>query len=122
MIAAAVTRWIWYALLVIGVVLVAFGIYLGLFAWANDGLSAGVRLFGASAAFGCALAITGLALRFAAEAHSKAQPRRWWVQVLPLLVGYVAFGLAATSSSFLDRLSEQEAPVPQLAQESQATG
>lgn len=104
MIAAAVNRWIWYALLGIGAALVAFGAYLGLFAWANDGLAAGIRLFGTSAAFGCALAITGLAFRFAAEAHAKAQPRRWWFQVLPLLVGYVSFGLAATLSSFLDRM------------------
>lgn len=104
MIAAAVNRWISYALLGIGVALVAFGVYLGLFAWANDGLIAGVRLFGTSAAFGCALGITGLAFRFAAAAHSKREPRRWWFQVVPLLVWYVAFGLAASSSSFLDRI------------------
>lgn len=104
MIAAAVNRWIWYALLGIGVALVAFALYLGLFAWANDGFIAGVRLFGTSAAFGCAFVITGLAFRFAADAHSKTRPRRWWFQVLPLLVGYIAFGLAATSSSFLDRM------------------
>jgi hypothetical protein len=99
-----VNRWIWYALLGIGLALVTFGIYLGLFAWANDGLVAGVRLFGTSAAFGCALGMTGLAFRFAAEAHSKTKPRRWWIQVLPLLVGYVAFGLAASTSSVLDRM------------------
>lgn len=104
MIAAAINRWIWYALLTIGIALVAFGAYLGLFAWANDGLTAGIRLFGTSAAFGCALAITGFAFRLAAAAHSKARPRRWWLQVLPLLVGYVSFGLAATASSFLDRM------------------
>jgi len=101
-IAATVNRWIWYVLLSIGAGLLAFGVYLGLFAWANDGLTAGLRLFGTSAAFGCALAITGLAFRFAAEAHLKSRERRWWIQVLPVLVGYVAFGLAATSSSFLD--------------------
>ncbi len=104
MIAAAVNRWIWVAFLGIGAALVAFGVYLGIFAWANDGLIAGVRLFGASAAFGCALAITGFAFRFAAEAHSNIWPRRWWIQALPLLVGYLAFGLAATLSSFLDRM------------------
>lgn len=58
----------------------------------------------ALAAFGRALAMTGLAFRFAAPAHSKAQPRRWWLQVLPLLVGYIAFGLAASTSSVLDRM------------------
>lgn len=106
MIAAAVNRWFWYALLGIGLALVAFGIYFGLFAWANDGPAAGVGLFGVSAAFGCALAVTGLAFRFAAEAHSKLRPRRWWIQLLllPLPVGYVAFGLAATMSSVLDRM------------------
>jgi len=103
-IAAALNRWVSYALLGIGAALVAFGIYLGLFAWANDGWLAGVRLFGTSAAFGCALALTGLAFRFVAAAHSKHERRRWWFQVLPLLVGYVAFGLAATSSALLDRM------------------
>jgi hypothetical protein len=104
LIAAAVNRWLWYALLGIGLALVAFGVFFGLFAWANDGLVAGVRLFATSAGFGCALAITGLAFRFAAEMHSNARPRRWWFQVLPLLVGYVAFGLAASMSSMLDKM------------------
>ena len=104
MIAAALNRWISYALFGIGGALFAFGIYLGLFAWANDGLLAGVRLFGTSAAFGCALVLTGLAFRFVATAHAEQKRRRWWFQVLPLLVGYVAFGLAASSSAFLDRI------------------
>lgn len=104
MIAATVNRWVWYALLGVGLALVVFGIYLGLFAWANDGLIAGIRLFGTSAAFGCALVATGFAFRFAAEAHAKLKARRWWIQALPLLVGYAAFGLAASTSSVLDRL------------------
>ena len=103
-IAAAVNRWLSYAFLGIGAALVAFGLYLGAFAWANDGLIAGARLFGTSAAFGCALAVTGLTFHFAAAAHAKREPRRWWLQVLPLVVLYVAFGLAASSSSFLDRM------------------
>ena len=57
MIAATVKRWIWYVA----------------FAWANDGLTAGLRLFGTSAAF------------------AKSRERRWWIQVLPVPVGYVAF-------------------------------
>lgn len=109
MIAAAVNRWISYALLGVGVALIAFGVYMGLFAWANDGLIAGVRLFGTSAAFGAGLAITGLAFRFAAEAHVKRGPQRWWIQLLVLVIGYVAFGLAAWSSSFLDRIDRSRA-------------
>ena len=103
-IAAVVNRWISYALLGVGAALVAFGLYLGVFAWANDGFVAGARLFGTSAAFGCALAISGLAFRFAAAAHARGERRRWWLQVVPLLVGYVAFGLAASSSALLDRI------------------
>lgn len=93
-----------YALLGVGVALVAFGVYMGLFAWANDGLLAGARLFATSAGFGCALAVTGLSFRFVAAAHVKRQPRRWWFQLLPLLAWYVAFGLAASLSSLLDRI------------------
>lgn len=98
------SRWISYALFGIGVALIAFGAYLGLFAWANDGLIAGVRLFGTSAAFGGGLAITGLAFRMAAAVHARGGPRRWWIQLLVVVIGYVAFGLAAWSSSFLDRV------------------
>ena len=107
MIAAAINRCIWYALFGIGLALVAFGVYFGAFAWANDGLIAGVGVFGTSAGFGCALVITGLAFRFVAEAHAKVQPRRWWLQLLPLLVGYVAFGLAASMSSVLERKTKE---------------
>ncbi len=104
MLAAAINRWISYVLLGIGVALIAFGVYFGLFAWANDGLVAGVRLFGTSAGFGAALAITGLAFRFAAVAHANRARRRWWIQVLVVVIAYVAFGLAASLSSFLDRI------------------
>lgn len=104
MIAEAANRWIGYALLGVGAALVGFGVYLGAFAWANDGLIAGVRLFGTSAAFGGGMAITGAAFRFAAAVHAKGGPRRWWIQVLVVVVGYVAFGLAAWTSSFLDRI------------------
>lgn len=102
-IAAAFNRWIGYGLLALGAALVAFGVYMGLFAWANDGPRAGAGVFGVSAAFGSAVALTGLAFRFAAGMHAKAAPRRWWYQVLPILAGYLAFGLAATASSMLER-------------------
>jgi hypothetical protein len=105
-IAAAVNRWISYALLGLGVALIAFGVYFGLFAWANDGFIAGIKLFCMSAAFGAALAITGFAFRFAAAAHARSRPRRWWIQVLVVVIGYVAFGLAAELSSFLDRIKD----------------
>jgi uncharacterized membrane protein len=103
-IAATVNRWISYALLVGGAALIAFGAYLGLFAWMNDGLIAGIRLFGTSAVFGAGLAVTGFAFRFAATGHAKGESRRWWIQALVVAIGYVVFGLAAWSSSLLDRM------------------
>lgn len=104
MIAVGINRWISYGLLCVGAALIAFGAYLGLFAWANDGPIAGVKLFGTSAAFGGGLVIAGLAFRFAAAAHARGAPRRWWIQLLVVAIGYFAFGLAAWSSSLLDRM------------------
>lgn len=104
MIAVIINRWLSYALFALGAALIAFGAYLGLFAWANDGPIAGVGLFGITAAFGGGLIITGAAFRFAAAAHARGGPRRWWIQVLVVVIGYVAFGLAAWSTSLLDRL------------------
>lgn len=104
MIAAAVNRWTAYALIGLGVGLIAFGVYLGGFAWANDGARAGVRLFGTSAAFGAGLAIAGLAFRYAAAAHARGERRRWWIQALAVLIAYLAFGVAAWASSLLDRI------------------
>ena len=104
MIAATLNRWIAYAALGVSVALVAFGVYFGLFAWANDGFIAGMKLFGMCAGFGAWLAITGFAFRFAGAAHAKRAPRRWWIQLGVFIVAFVAFGLAAELSSFLERI------------------
>lgn len=104
MIAASLNRGLAYLLFAVAAALAAVGVYLGAFAWANDGLIAGVRLFGTTAAFAAGAGLAGLAFRFAAQAHASRDRRRWWIQLLAFLVGYVAFGLAATASSFLDRM------------------
>lgn len=104
---ATLNRWIGYALLAIGIALIGVGIYLGLFAWLNDGFVAGLRLFGTAGAFGVGLSVAGLAFRFAAAAHARSDPRRWWIQVLVLLVGYGVLGLAAETTSLLDRIGRR---------------
>jgi hypothetical protein len=104
---ATLNRWIGSALLAIGVCLIAVGIYLGLFAWLNDGPLAGLGVFGTGGAFGAATASTGLALRFAAAAHARSHPRRWWIQVAAIVAAYIAVGLAAEATSFLDRLARR---------------
>ena len=101
---ATLNRWISYALLGLAVALVAFGLYFGLFAWANDGLVAGIQIIGMCAGFGAWLAITGYAFRFAGAAHARRAPQRWWIQLLVLVISFVAFGLAAEFSSYLQRI------------------
>jgi hypothetical protein len=104
---AGLNRWIANALFAIGICLVGVGIYLGLFAWLNVGITAGLQLLGTAGAFGAGLSVAGLALRFASAAHARSDSRRWWIQVLAVLVGYVAFGLAAEATSLLDRLGRR---------------
>lgn len=101
---AALNRAIAYVLIALGLALIGAGAYLGLFAWLNDGLIAGVGVFGTFGALGGALAVTGLGFRFAAAAHARADRRRWWIQILVVSSGYVAFGLALWSMSLLERL------------------
>ena len=101
---ATINRWLATALFVLGGCLGAVGVYLGGFAWLNDGFKAGVRLFATTAAFGLALAGAGFALRFAASAHARGDTYRWWIQFGALLAAYVAFGLAAWTTSLVDRI------------------
>lgn len=101
---AALNRGIAYVLIGLGIALIGVGVYLGFFAWLNDGVVAGVRLFGTTGAFGAGFALAGLGFRFAAAAHARGDRRRWWIQVLVVVLGYVAFGLAATGTSLLDRI------------------
>jgi hypothetical protein len=78
--------------------------FLGGFAWLNDGARAGLRLAGTAGAFAAGAALAGYAFRFAAAAHARGDGRRWWIQALVVLAAYLAFGLAAWASSLLDRL------------------
>jgi hypothetical protein len=82
----------------------AVGAYLGIFAWLNDGARAGLKLILTTLLFGAGFAAGGIALRFAAAAHARNDPRRWWIQLLAILLAYVSFGLAAWTTSLLDRL------------------
>lgn len=97
-------RWIATALFVLGFCFVGFGLYLGFFAWINDGAKAGLRLLLLTLAFGAGFAAAGLVFRFTARAHARSDPRRWWIQVLAVAVAYFAIGLAAWASSLLDRI------------------
>jgi len=100
-------RWIGTGLVALGVLLAAFGVYLGGFAWLNDGLKAGVTLVGTAGAFAAGFVVAGFVLRFAAAQHDRGDPRRWWIQVIAVLVAYGAFGLAAWATSLLDRLGRR---------------
>lgn len=102
---ATLNRWIAVVLFVIALALLGFAVIFGFFAWINDGPIAGIGVFGTSAAFGAGLALAGVALRFAAAAHARRDPRRWWIQILAIIVAYFVVGLAAWSTSLLDRLS-----------------
>ena len=101
---APINRWLGTSLLVLAACIGAVGVYLGGFAWLNDGLMAGLRLFGTAGAFACALAAIGLSLRLAAAAHARHHARRWWIQAATVLVAYLAIGLAASLTSLLDRI------------------
>lgn len=102
---ATLNRFIGNGLIAIGVLLAAFGVYFGGFAWLNSGAKAGIVLLGTAGAFSVGFALAGFAFRFAAAAHARRAPRRWWIQVAAVLAAYVAFGLAAEATSLLDRLS-----------------
>ena len=101
---ATLNRWIAVACIGLAVCLVAFGVYLGGFAWFNDGPTAGLRLFGVSSAFALSLVGMSAAFRWAAAAHARGDERRWFIQVGAIIASYIAFGLAATASSLLDRM------------------
>lgn len=100
---ATLNRWIGVGLLVIGTAIALTGVVLGFFAWINDGATAGLRLVGVTTAFGSALAAGGGAFLWAAGAHARRHPRRWWTQAIAVVLAYVAFGLAAELTSLLDR-------------------
>jgi hypothetical protein len=102
---ATLNRWIAAVLFAIAIALVGFAVIFGFFAWINDGPIAGLGVFGTSAAFAAGLALAGVMLRFAAAAHARRAPRRWWIQILAIMAAYFILGLAAWSTSLIDRLS-----------------
>lgn len=102
---SSLNRWIAVACVGLAVCVGAFGVYIGGFAWLNDGMVAGLRLLGMTAAFSLALMAMSVAFRFAANAHAQRDPRRWWIQVAAILAAYLAFGLAATATSWMDRMA-----------------
>jgi hypothetical protein len=101
---AALNRWLGAALIAVGMLIAAVGVFFGAFGWLNDGPRVGLQLLGVCGAFGAGLSIAGGAFLFAGAAHRRRDPRRWWIQLLAVVVGYVAVGLAAEASSLLDRL------------------
>lgn len=101
---ATLNRWIATAFFVLGFCFVGFGLYMGFFAWLNDGARAGLRLLLLTVAFGAGFAAAGLVFRFTAAAHARNDRRRWWIQVLAVVVAYFAIGLAAWGSSLVDRI------------------
>ena len=100
---ATLNRWLAVACIGLAVCVGAFGVYIGGFAWLNDGAVAGLRLIGVSAAFALALVGMSIALKWAAAAHARGDSRRWLIQLAAIVAAYIAFGLAATASSLLDR-------------------
>lgn len=101
---ATLNQWIATALFGLGVVVAAIGLYLGFFAWLNDGPTAGIRLGLTAGVFALALAAGGLVFRIASAAHARGDPRRWWVQVGVVFAAWFAAALAAWASSMVDRL------------------
>lgn len=97
-------RWLGAGLIALGIALAGVGVFFGAFGWLNDGPVAGFKLLALCGAFGAALSITGAAFLYAGSAHARRHPRRWWIQLLPVLVGYLAMGVAAEASSLLDRI------------------
>jgi len=80
-VAATLNQWIATALFGLGIVLAAIGLYLGFFAWLNDGPTAGIRLGLTVGVFAAALGLGGLAFRVASAAHARGDTRRWWIQL-----------------------------------------
>lgn len=101
---ATVNRWSGAALIAVGILVAAVGVFFGAFGWLNDGPIVGLKLLGVCGAFGAGLSIAGGGLLVAGAAHRRRDPRRWWIQLLAVVVGYGAVGLAAEASSLLDRL------------------
>lgn len=101
---ATLNRWFGAALIAVGFMIAGAGVFFGAFGWLNDGPVVGLKLLGLCGAFGAGLSIAGFALRFAGAAHGRRDPRRWWIQLLAVALGYGAVGLAAWASALLDRI------------------
>lgn len=94
------------AFVVLGLVILGVGCYLGLFALMNDGVGAGLELTLVTAGFALVSVVIGLSFRFVARAHASRSSRRWWLQaLLPIGTAWIAFGLAAEFSTFVENLA-----------------
>lgn len=106
--AAAVNRVIGTALVGLGLVLIAVALFFGAFGWMNNGAAAGLGLFLVIAGFGGAAIAIGFAFHVVARFHAARSRWRWWLQVLvPLVITYLAFGLAAELSVIVDNMTRR---------------
>lgn len=90
--------------MVVGVCVIAFGVFFAAFGWMNDGAMAGLGLLLIPGGFGAAAIAVGASFLLVARLHASRSRWRWWSQVLvPLVTLYLAFGLAAEFSVLVDR-------------------
>jgi uncharacterized membrane-anchored protein len=101
---AAINRWIAYGLLVLALTLAAIGAFFALFGGMNDGFIVGLKLFLVPAFIAGALLGGSWAFRMAAQAHAVRSSQRWWIQILAVVITYVALMIAMYAMSLLDRL------------------
>ena len=98
-------RLVAWVLKALGGILVFVGMYLGLFGWLNDGPAAGLGIMAVGGSFGAAFVASGFCFGAIARAHQTGSPRRWWLQLLLPVAGFVFFGVAATFTSFVEDLT-----------------
>lgn len=100
--ASTINMWIARAFAVLGLVLVAFGLVMGSFGWANSGFRAGIGLYFVSGILATGAAVSALLFRLIAGLHAVSHPRRWLAQLGSIVALYLIFGLAAEATTLLD--------------------
>lgn len=101
---ATLNGWIATALIGLGLVVFGIGLFFAIFAWMNDGLAVALRMVLTTTSLAIGLGAGGLLFRMAASAHTRMDPRRWWIQGAVLLGAWLAAGLAMYGMSLVDRL------------------
>lgn len=91
--------------IMLGLAIIGFAVFMGAFAWLNNGLAAGLGLLIVAGSLGAAFLVTGWCFVVIARAHANASRFRWWLQIGLPLISPIFFGLAAELSSLADRLS-----------------